>query len=374
MARTLYPTIVVEGDGLTRGRMYGALAKAQIENSVSSYKRMFLHWAGLDWERARVEAMKFVPAVERFDPEIMAEIRGIAEGAGVTVDEIMALNVRYEVVFSSAMFSECTSVAALPEVTQTGHLLMGQNWDWQPSASRSCIVLHIKQPGRPSIVTFVEAGIVAKVGLNSAGIGLCVNTLASSDFARHKVPVHAILRAILNARTLSEAIAVVLRAERASSCNYLVASKAGEAIDLEATSRDVYYLYPQNGAVAHANHFIYDQTAVKDLGKLSFPDSLIRSSRASRLLSLQRGKIDLSTLQSVFRDHVSWPDSICRHENESLPGQERLVTVGSILMDLTEMRMWLTDGPPCERDYREVELCFTHSTCACPAKRTSGCR
>lgn len=350
--------IVIKGDARSRGRMYGELAGQRILNTIKAYKVLFRHWAALDWQRAQEEALKFESCIKAYDPEALEEMRGIAEGSKVEFSEILALNVRYEVVFASSIFHECTSAAALPEVTGTHHLIMGQNWDWISTAAESCILLYIEQPNRPSIVTFVEAGLLAKTGINSAGIALSANALSSDEFAPYKVPMHVILRGILNSANLSDALAAVVRAERASSCNYLIGTKEGDAVDLEATPSRVFHLYPKNGIIGHANNFEYDQSSVHDLGKISFPDSIIRGNRTSKLLSLSAGQISIDTFQHVFRDHVGFPNSICNHENHSRDSQERIRTLGSVIYDLTDMRMWIADGNPCERDYREVRLDF----------------
>ena len=358
MDSAAYPLVIIKGDARSRGRMYGELARQRIHNTIKSYKILFKHWAALDWQRAQEEALKFEPCIESYDSEALEEIRGIAEGSKVGFGEILALNVRYEVVFASSIFHECTSAVALPEVTKTHHLIMGQNWDWISTAAESCILLRIEQPNRPSIVTFVEAGLLAKTGINSAGIALCANALSCDEFKPHKVPMHVILRGILNSANLSDALAAVIRAERASSCNYLIGSREGDAIDLEATPSRVFHLYPKNGVMGHANNFEHDQAAVHDLGKISFPDSIIRGSRTSKLLSANAGQIGIETFQHVFRDHVGFPNSICNHENHSRDCQERLRTLGSVIYDLTDMRMWIADGNPCDHDYREIRLDF----------------
>lgn len=358
MSTAVYPTITVQGDARSRGRMYGALAREYILNTIEAYKRLFEHWGSLDWASAQQEAAKFIPAIEAYDAEIAEEMRGIAEGARVAFTEILTLNVRYEVVFASSMFRECTSAAAAPEVTENGHMIMGQNWDWMPAAADCCIVLKVEQPNRPSLVTFVEAGLVAKTGINSAGIALCANGLSSDEFKPYKVPMHVVLRGILNSSNMSDALSAVIRAERASSCNYLIGSKRGDMIDLETTASRVFHLYAANGCMGHANNFEYDQAAVNDLGKASFPDSILRGSRTRRLLSLAAGRINVQTFKDIFRDHVGWPNSICNHVNESRADQERIRTIGSVIYDLTDMRMWLADGNPCECEYREIPLNF----------------
>src|SRR5947199_124581 len=73
------------------------------------------------------------------------------------------------------------------------------------------------------VVTVAEAGMVAKTGLNSAGVGLCVNLLLSDrDGRRGGVPYHVVLRAALEADCLTLAIRAVAMSPRSASVNILL--------------------------------------------------------------------------------------------------------------------------------------------------------
>jgi len=50
-------------------------------------------------------------------------------------------------------------------------------------------------------------------------------------------------------------------------------------------------------------------------------------------------------------NHDDYPDSICRHLNPEDPEEERYITVTSAIMDLEDLSLRLTDGPPCEHLY-----------------------
>lgn len=353
MARQPFPIISVKGDPSQRAVQYGAQAKALIERNLAAYQRNFRHYAKVTWEEVLSSVDKYIPAIEAYDKEILEEIRGIAAGAGRAMEEILALNVRTEIMLTTKLCSGCTAVAALPEATASGHTLIGQNWDWSVAVQDSCVILEVEQDGKPNFVTFVEAGLLAKVGLNSAGLGLCVNAMVSDgDRGDPKTPFHVIIRKLLNAERLGDAIAMVLNTERASSANYLLAHREGEAIDLEAAPQGVGYKSPERGVLAHANHFVANRFIANDVGRTFLPDSLIRDSRANRLLQRQVGKIEIETFQELLRDHVNYPNSICRHPDPRAVEEERLQSVASLIMDLDEGRMYLSDGVPCENEYR----------------------
>ena len=101
---------------------------------------------------------------------------------------MLAINVRTEVMFAAKArqvasdarrVGECSAFAVTPERSADGHTLIGQNWDWLLHAADTCVVLEVQQDEGPDFVTVVEAGLLAKTGMNSSGIGLVTNALVS---------------------------------------------------------------------------------------------------------------------------------------------------------------------------------------------------
>lgn len=358
MTSELFPTVLTEGSPYQRGYQHGSLAKERIERGVHLYSAAFQRSANLEWGQVLKVATRFLPMIEEYDAEILEEMRGIADGAGRQLGEIVALNSRTELLFATAEMGEaCTAVAVTPEASATGHTLIGQNWDWRTACTETAILLKIKQERGPIILTFVEAGMVARNGLNSAGIGVC-GTYIESDRDRKQlgIPIPLVRRQVLSSENLSDAVAALFRVKRSASTNFLIAHRDGEVINLEATPGDIYHLYPKQGVLIHTNHFRLRVGDLRDVGMGRFPDTIVRLQRVQRMLNRKRGAIGINTVQQVFRDHFGYPNSICRHPDERRDPIDRIQTVGSIIMDLNEGKVFFADGPPCETDYRTIEL------------------
>ena len=170
-------------------------------------------------------------------------VRGIADGAGQPVDRIAALNVRYGILYSQfgqnattvRVPDGCTAFAVAPEASLDGHLLVGENWDWIPEVRGA--LLHTTEADGFATLAFTEAGIFGgKIGLNSAGLGLVINgmTTTTDDWSRLSSPFHARCRAILRARDLDAATAVITAAPRACAANFLLAQAPDRIVDIEA--------------------------------------------------------------------------------------------------------------------------------------------
>jgi isopenicillin-N N-acyltransferase like protein len=347
-----FPILTIEGDPRERGRQYGRKAADRIDTSIRIYMAA---WTAGQTQRETVleRARGFARVIENAFPDLLEEMRGIAEGAKRPVEEIVALNARTELLY---MRDEgCTSAVILPE-RGGGHTIIGQNWDWRPPCREAAILLQVRPDRGPRMLTFVEAGMLARCGMNSAGIGLCGNFLNSDlDHKQQGVPIPILRRAILMSAPLPAAVGEVLRARRAFSSNHLLAHRDGEAIDLEASPGEVFTLFAEDGLLVHANHFKAAHGHLRDTGLARYPDSLFRDRRVRQHLALRPRPLTARDLMMALRDHFGRPDSVCRHRAPRRDGTE-IETVASVVMDLTEGALWLCPGPVCENEYRRFTL------------------
>jgi len=352
-----FQVITASGTPYEIGACHGREAAEKIKISIDTYKNMFRDYAKIKWDDALEIVKTYIPYIEKYDPDLMVEIQGVAEGSGCPLLEIVALNARSEIALTEKMISGCTSFALTPEGSG-GQTFVGQNWDWKGSQRRSLIVLKLIQKHKPNILMVTEAGIIGKIGFNDAGIGACLNALVT-DQNCPGTPLHIVLRGILNSEILSDAIAAVAKTRIASAANFMVCHRDGEAIDIEAVPADFDVLIPDRGLLVHTNHFISNRLAgVKDLGKIAIVESPIRLARARKLFERVRGRAGLEEIKNVLRDHFNHPKAICRHEDTRDETGMRSETVFSIIMDLAAQSMYLTDGPPCESEYEMLKADF----------------
>ena len=362
MLNQTFPHIRVQGRPFERGLQYGQQAASRIRRNIEIYREMFAHYAGWDWADATAYAQTFEPAIAAYRPHFLDEMRGIAEGTGMTYEDILALNVRTEIrnfAIARGAPGECSSFVILPPVAENHHTLIGQNWDWVVPVSETVIVLEVESDDVPNFVTVVEAGLLAKAGMNAAGIGMTTNVLYSDleSIAVPGVPYHVILRAILESESFSDAIAAINGPMRASSANYTVAHRDGEAFNAETAPRDfrrAYIHFPEEDFYAHTNHYLSDDIDFKDVGVWHGPGSLVRHHRLRRFLREHDEFFAVSDLQRALADHFDYPNSICGHPDPRQPVQEHFKTVASVIMDLNTATMWLAAGNPCESEYEKI--------------------
>ena len=197
----MFPVLDVSGGAFERGRAHGRQARDRVERSLANYARLFAFY-GMPWTEARRRAADYRDVIGAFDASLLEEIEGIAQGSGRSVEEILALNARTEILppafLTGADAGECTAIAVTPAGSATGGTLLAQNWDWVGAQREAMIVLRIPESDAPACLTLTEAGMLAKIGLNAVGLGVCLNILRSIfDGSQAGVPVHVLLRALL---------------------------------------------------------------------------------------------------------------------------------------------------------------------------------
>jgi len=357
-----FPVISVKGRPFECGQQYGSQAREQIRRNVALYFDLWRNLWGAEPDDILKRCAKLIPVIGKYDSDILEELEGIARGADLSLEEVVALNARYELVFALSSVAPhgsggCTSVAALPQVTRNGKTILGQNWDWMPRFRGLSVVLEVAETGKPAIVTHTEAGALAHKGMNSAGVAVCLNALGTNhDKFGLTTPFLIVARAILNADSLSRALKAVFEARVTVSFNFLIAHRDGEAIDLEVNPEEVGVVQASGGILTHSNNFLTlgGRADLKDTFKAILPDTLFRYHRARQLIELDKGHIDIGSFQRVFKDHFSHPNSICRHADARDEEPRQLVTTCSAIMDLEQRTFYLTDGPPCENEYFEL--------------------
>ena len=169
------------------------------------------------------------------------------------------------------------------------------------------------------------------------------------------LPVDVFLRMVMVTKNTAEAVAMVKNTRRAGASHFLIDDKGGNIKGLELMPWAVKEIVPSEGAVLHTNHYCDADMAEKDVGRLLLTDTLARFDRATALIS-KRKKWDNKNLAEIFTNHDDAPGSICRHAQAEDEEFLRIDTVASCIIDLSESKMLISCGQPCEAIYREVVL------------------
>lgn len=348
MSRQVRALAVTEltGNYYEIGSQHGRLHRQLIQRGIEVYAQLFQDFVGIRWEQARQQARRFESWIARGFPAILEEMDGIARGAAVDFLDILTLNCRSEIALTQAS-GGCSAFS----LKRHGQQWLAQNWDWRSDQLDNVVALHIHGNGRPALLSIGEAGMVGKVGMNARGIGVCLNAIRSQS-CDVGLPIHVALRKILESTDFESAMRVATHDRVCSPAHFLLASGDGQAVGLEVQPGEPGRITPHNGIVTHTNH-LYAANASCPVQDFPRTDSQPRLCRLDALLHDQLpGEAGLNTaaLFEVLSDHCNAPLSICRHFNPDQPAAERMETLFSVVMNLSERCLTLRHGKPCESE------------------------
>lgn len=359
-----FPFVSVSGTPYERGLQYGKAVPGRVKRSIGLYGGTLDELGFEGAEKSRLIG-EFAEQIAGFGAHYLEEMRGIAEGAGVSLDDIVLVNARTEVVAQARREKNkpeaeddavdgCTGAVILKERSSTGRVIHGMNWDWRAECAETAIVLRVSREDGPDFMTFVEAGALARCGMNDAGIAITANYLESErDYKQSGIPLVLIRRKVLEQRHFAMAVRAVAATPKACSNNMMLSTSEGFGIDFECAPDEVFPIYPSDGMIVHANHWVSPVALgkLKDAGLLG--DSFYRDWRVQQLLG--SGKISPDDLKAAFFDDFAAPFAVCRPVLPNSAG-DLSATVAMIIMDTTAGTMDVAPLPAHCRDFTRYSL------------------
>jgi isopenicillin-N N-acyltransferase-like protein len=356
-----FPIIELKGSAYDMGLRHGTALAKEIRANLNLYFDMIKGMSEIEPDQCMVHAAKFIEVLKQHAPELLEEMQAIAKGAEVSLEDIVFLNARTELIsmgtHAKPGAGECTAIGLDGGRTANGRPIIAQNWDWHEDIFGTSAIFRLEPAQGPRAVFLAEAGQVAKIGFNEYGIGVLLNLLIIEK-ARYGLPVHVLLRMILGTRSTAEAVALIKNSSRGGASHFLIGDDSGHLKGLELAPDEVAEIEPQDGAVIHTNHYCDAKLAEKDVGRLLMMPST--TDRLDRACSIINGRDDWNPehLVKLFSDHDKYPASICRHVKPSDPHYLHTMTVASFIIDLAARKMLVSHGQPCQAAYQEITLSY----------------
>ena len=356
----MFKEVTLTGTPYERGLKYGQTCKEEIAISVRNYRDLFALRKKLTWEQAQQLSRRYLPAIRALDEAYIDEMQGIADGAGITFDEVLTINARTELLHTGLsaddLMQECTAFAAMAPTTKDDVVLAGQTWDFTLLQRQAVVIVRIPAEGnRPGLLFFPEAGMIGGKGMNSAGLSLTLNALRTKEHGEG-LPVHIRMRRILECTTLNQAYEHAVRGAMPSAANLMMTHKDGVALNVELDPSAIDVLLPQQGVLVHTNHFLGPKNLLIH-DHVGSGSTYIRLQRAQQLFCDKHG-LTMEDAQAAFRDHKGYPTSICAHPvNPATPVTiTQNATNFGLVMDLTHLEAWLAWGNPCENPFVKITV------------------
>ncbi|MGW1841355.1 C45 family autoproteolytic acyltransferase/hydolase [Streptomyces sp. NPDC001966] len=337
-------TSSVAGPG-ERGREFGETWRERVRATAEAYGELFGRAKVPDADALGARALARVDA---WAPDLADEIRGIAQGAGLPVDRVAALNARTEILASGRTPGpgECTTLVALGG--PGAEPVAAQNWDWYESLADGWLEWEIPHPDGRVTRTLTEFGVVGKIGINDRGVGCLFNILHHRrDGSGTGVPVHVVARRLLDgADTVTDALKIAGSAGTTASTTLTVVGglDAGRtAVSAELWPGGIGHVLPDpDGLLLHTNHFLTRPAADGDTEPVTDPDTIVRYEVLRRTLHGRGADLTPDEAFAALADHTG---GVCVHPATDGPHEFR--TLATVFLDPAARALRVFPGPPC---------------------------
>ena len=351
------------GSGYQLGIQHGKALKSEINKVVKAWKTNTTKSLGRDSESVLKEFFEysnFEPAIKTWSPNLLEEIRGIADGSDQKFEDIFVLNLLDEfwVYIDDISNHHCSSMGVPANNKNPGYI--SQNMDLENYTDGFQILMRIKPEGNsPEQLILSYPGLIGLNGLNEKGVGLCVNTIMQLKAAPTGLPVAFVVRHLLSLTQKEEILSFIQDVNHASGQNYLIGIR-GEIYDFEASANKVVPFNPNNdnGTVYHTNHPIVNDD-MKPWYKNFHPSkneelNNTNSNSHQRFSSVERhlaskSNINEDVIKKALRSKDNKNNPVCRANNNDGRG----FTFASVIMTFTKQpSLQVLAGPPDESEFK----------------------
>jgi predicted choloylglycine hydrolase len=364
--------ITLEGTPIHRGQIYGETLRQKILEIIKLWKNNLHQSLDMDPDKylsQMLEDTNFLPAIQKWTPDLLEEVRGIAEGAGVDFKTMYAYQLgdedywygrdrRIEITLKRA--NKCSVLGVSDGGSRK--TILAQNMDIESYTDGYEVLLHIKHQNSPiESLIFTYAGYISLTGMNNAPLAVCVNTLLQLNYSTDGLPVAYVIRGLLEKPNLHEAVKFLHSVKHASGQNYAIAAP-DKVVSYECSENKVSQFIPYKGAtrVYHTNHPLVndDQSKHKEMlknfgfdkKKRPTSNSEVRFNFLKDKLKDTSQEVTVATVKSILGSHEI---PICFHKQSEGGG----MTAGCIIMELTKSpTLHLAPGPPCSTPFKDFKF------------------
>ncbi len=280
-----------------------------------------------------------------------------------TYQRLVYLHSLYDIslAFEHSPLLACTAFVAAGPATASGHTIVGRNFDFDvdPWFDDDKIVEIVSPAGKIPFVSVAWPGMTGVVtGMNAEGIWVSVNGGRAGELDSRGVPVVFTTRSVLeNARSLAEAIATIERDPPMASHILLIADgETGESAVVERAPGRALGIVRDPTTTVLANHY---RTAPlnadpKDARIRELTTTSARDARMQELVARARGRIDARSASAIMRDRRGVGDAPLPLGNRN--ALDAVVSTHSVVADLTERVLWVSEGPRTLGRYVRIDL------------------
>lgn len=309
----------LEGTPYQMGMVHGQALKAEIRELLKRWKDNLEKTYGVTADafiRNLLKKTDFKPAIERWTPGLLDEVRGIADGAGVDFDTMYAYQLVDEIWAMDADLglSKCTAIASGKRNGNPAYVAQTLDIPAFYHGFQTVLRIRDKRENLETLV-FTIPGVVAGNGLNSRSVAVCVNAVTQLAYSPKGLPVAFVIRGILRRKSYAQAVKFLQDILPAAPQNYVIGGPE-DAACFERSAGKMSRFIPFEGAefTYHTNHpLINDDFNPRFLETLKRQGITLEQYRAlcprfnylSQVLKDNSAAIDPARLEALFKNRAA---------------------------------------------------------------------
>lgn len=304
------PFLRVSGDNFEMGYQIGVHFKAQIRDTLHNFP-VFYRNRDRSLQNSRTYDT-VLGATQKLFPQYVEELRGYAEGAQVSFQDIFIQNCMHVYGYEGCS----TGIFTFDE-----HTTVVQNEDWWPILGKNAYFLVQDLEDGTSFFVYAYPGILPGMsfGFNSHGLFFCCNGLTDPTllFGPSRLMFG---RSMFEQSTLEDLLrAAVQHSPRSGGANYnIVAMSNNQVVNLE-TTRSSHFQTRVTDRFFHTNHYVSEK----------FRDHFTASDRILCTISRYEGGtriLDQVPKTTSGLRSILWDDSVFLTGAETHTGELTLAT------------------------------------------------
>lgn len=333
------------------GLQWGKGCKEHILKTTRNSLEGMISFLNLSKEQVVSMAMEHYPQIEKFDPYLVEIMRGQADGVGLPFEEIVTQKCMNDFtgMAMTGLSTLCTAFSATGAATEGGKTLMGQNIDFVPEATIDFLKINHNDGLVQYILSFNNW---TEYTFSSTGFGICINATFAKEH-KFTLPVSGYLPKVMRQKSIDKALDLLKQVTRGVGC-YHLADASGKMFGIESTHDDFQVIEPRRDILLHSNHYLTERFKERDTAAGIQPDSYERMDTITALIAQHYGHITPEIAMEILADHDHYPNSICRHIDETVPVSS--ATLASFIMVPEEGAIYIVLGNPCENDFVRYEF------------------
>jgi len=301
------------------GLVHGRALKGEIRELVKRWKLDLEKTYGVPADDFIAEFLKktdFKPAISRWTPGLLDEVRGIADAVRIDFDTMYAYQLIDELwaIGPDVMPAKCTTVAAGKRNGNPAYV--AQTLDLPEFYHGYQTVLRVRDEKEDvEALVFTIPGVIAANGLNDRSVGVCVNAVTQLAYSTKGLPVDFVIRGLLRQKSYEQAVNFLETIQPAAPQTYVIGGPT-ETVVLERSAGKMSPFVPFEGAEFsyHTNHPMVnddynprfpEMLKTKNLTLEAYRAQCARFSALGRLFKDNSASIDLDSLVALFRNRNS---------------------------------------------------------------------